>query len=167
MNIRDIVLIGLFSAIVTAGKLALSFIPNVEIVTLLFIIYTLSLGLRRSLLISIVFVTTEILLYGFSTWILGYYILWPMLIIITSIISRKFNSEYIYAAIAGVFGLTFGIYFSIIESFFYGWAYGLTYWVRGIPWDIVHGGANYVLTLTLLKPLTDILNIQMKRFKQV
>lgn len=167
MNIRDIVLIGLFSGIVTVGKLALSFIPNVEIVTLLFIIYTLSLGLKRSILISIVFVTTEIFLYGFSTWILGYYILWPMLIMITSIISRKLNSEYVYAAIAGIFGITFGVYFSIIESIFYGWAYGLAYWVRGIPWDIIHGGANYIVTLTLLKPLTNILSIQMERFKQV
>jgi len=167
LKIRDIVLIGLFSAIVTGGKLALSVIPNVEIVTLLFMIYTLSLGFRRSILISIVFVTTETFLYGFSTWILGYYILWPLLIFATANISKKFNSEYIYATIAGIFGLTFGIYFSIVESFFYGWAYGLTYWVRGIPWDIVHGTTNYIITLTLIKPLTSILTNQMKRFEQV
>ncbi len=165
MKIRDIVLIGLFSAIITAGKLALNFIPNVEIVTLLFIVYTLSLGIRRSILISIVFVTTDIFIYGFSTWILVYYIIWPVLIITTNFFSKKFKSEYIYAAIAGILGLTFGIYFAIVESFFYGWAYGLTYWARGIPWDIIHGGSNYIITLTLFKPLTNILKSQMKRFK--
>ena len=44
----------LLSASITAGKLALSFIPNIEIVTLLFIVYTVSFGLKRSLLASVV-----------------------------------------------------------------------------------------------------------------
>jgi energy-coupling factor transport system substrate-specific component len=45
MKIRDIVLVGLLSAATTAGKLALSFLPNVEIVTLFFIVFATTLGL--------------------------------------------------------------------------------------------------------------------------
>lgn len=165
MNIRDIVIIGLLSAVITSGKLALSFIPNVEIVTLLFIIYTTAIGTKHSLLISIVFVSTEIFLYGFSTWVLAYYTIWPILIIVTRFVSKKFKSEYIYATISGIFGLSFGAYFAVIESFFYGWAYGVSYWIRGIPFDIIHGASNYVITLILFKPLTNILSSQMTRFK--
>ena len=83
MKPRDIALIALLSASITAGKFVLSFVPNVEIVTLLFIVYTVSFGLKRSLLVSVVFATTEILIYGFSTWLIGYYIVWPVLIIVT------------------------------------------------------------------------------------
>lgn len=165
MNIRDIVIIGLLSALITSGKLVLSFIPNVEIVTLLFIVYTITLGAKHSLLISIVFVSTEIFLYGFSTWVLVYYIIWPMLILVIRIFYKKFRSEYTFAAIAGIFGLTFGIYFAIAESFFYGWAYGLTYWVRGIPFDLIHGVSNYIITLVLFKPLTSIVKSQISEFK--
>ncbi|MBE3102317.1 MAG: hypothetical protein IMZ47_08635 [Firmicutes bacterium] len=157
MKVRDIVLIGLLSACITAGKLALSFIPNVEIVTLLFIVFTVTLGIKRSFFISIIFVTTEILLYGFSTWVLGYYIVWPVLVLITALMSKTFKTEYGYAAIAGIFGLAFGLFFAITESFFYGYAYGLTYWVRGLPFDILHGAANYIIVLVLFKPLSKML----------
>ena len=60
MKIRDIVLIGLLSAATTAGKLALSFIPNVEIVTLFFILFAVVLGMKRSLFVAVIFVTTDI-----------------------------------------------------------------------------------------------------------
>ena len=69
MKLRDIVLVGLLSAVTTAGKLALSFIPNVEIVTLFFILFAVVLGMKHSLFIAVIFVTTDILIYGFSTWV--------------------------------------------------------------------------------------------------
>ena len=87
MKIRDVALIGILSATITAGKLVLSFVPNVEIVTLLFIVYTVVFGVRKSFLASVVFSTTEILIYGFSTWLLGYYLVWPLLIIVTGLMS--------------------------------------------------------------------------------
>ena len=97
MKIRDIVLAGILSAATTAGKLALSFVPNVEIVTLFFIVFTTTLGIKRSLMVAMVFVTTEILIYGFSTWVIGYYLIWPMLVLIVSALSKRVSSEYGYA----------------------------------------------------------------------
>lgn len=47
MKIRDLTLIGILSASITAGKLALSFIPNVEVVTLLFIMYAIVFGTKK------------------------------------------------------------------------------------------------------------------------
>ena len=157
MKIRDIALIGILSATITAGKLALSFIPNVEIVTLLFIVYTIVFGREKGFLISLVFTTTDILIYGFSTWLLGYYIVWPMLIIITGLMKERIKSEYGYAAIGAIFGYTFGLFFAVVESFFYGAAYGWTYWIRGIPFDLIHGTSNFIIILILYKPITDIL----------
>ena len=157
MKIRDIALIGILSATITAGKLALSFIPNVEIVTLLFIVYTIVFGREKGFLISLVFTTTDILIYGFSTWLLGYYIVWPMLITITGLMKERIKSEYGYAAIGAIFGYTFGLLFAVVESFFYGAAYGWTYWIRGIPFDLIHGTSNFIIILILYKPITDIL----------
>jgi hypothetical protein len=167
MKIRDIVLIGLLSASVTAGKLALSFIPNVEIVTLLFIVFSVTLGLKRSLLISVVFVTTDILLYGFSTWVIGYYIVWPLLVLIASFMGRRLKSEYGYAIVGGLFGLFFGLMFAVIESFFYGPAYGLSYWVKGLTFYFVHGASNFIIVLLLFKPLHKVLTTQAARFIEI
>src|SRR5699024_5547665 len=128
---------GILGATITAGKLVLSFIPNVEIVTLLFIVYTIVFGMRKRLLVSVIFSTTEILLYGFSTWLLGYYLVWPLLIIVTGIVNRSTESEYAYAIIGAIFGYAFGGLFAIVESIFYGLTYGWVYWLRGIPFDLI------------------------------
>ena len=157
LKAKDIAIIGLLSASITTGKLVLSFIPNVEIVSLLFIIYTIIFGIKYSIIISIVFTTTEMLIYGFSTWLLVYYLIWPLLIIITYLIKENIKSEYGYAVIAGLFGLFFGTFFAVAESFFYGYAYGLTYWVRGIPFDILHGVSNFIIVLFLFDPMIKIM----------
>lgn len=133
--------------------MALFSIPNVEIVTFLFIVFTVLFGKKRALLAAFVFATIEILLWGFGTWILGYYVIWPIAILITDFALKFTKSEYVFAAIAGFFGLTFGLFFAVIESFFYGIAYGFTYWVSGIPFDIIHGASNFIIALFLFKPV--------------
>lgn len=164
MRLRDIVLIAILSATLTAAKLALSFIPNVEIVTLLLIIFALVLGVKRTLFISIIFVCTEILIYGFSTWVLGYFLVWPLLVIITGTLKSFVTNEYGYALIAGVFGLCFGFFFAITESFFYGVTYGISYWISGLSFDIVHGVSNFILTLVLFKPLYKVFSTQILKY---
>ena len=165
MKIRDIVLIGLLSAATTAGKLALSFIPNVEIVTLFFILFAVVLGMKRSLFVAVIFVTTDILIYGFSTWVLGYYLVWPLLVIIASGLRKKTNSEYTYATLGGLFGLFFGFFFAITESYFYGLAYGLAYWVNGLAFDLLHGVSNFIIVLLMYKPLKNMLDIQVAKLQ--
>lgn len=164
MKVRDIVLIAILSATLTASKMALSFVPNVEIVTLLFIIYTIVFGFKRTILVSIIFSTTEIFLWGFNTWLLGYYLIWPLLVIATGLISKTTKSEYIFAILAGIFGLSFGLFFSVTESIFYGIGYGITYWIRGLLFDIIHGFSNFILVLILFKPIKSVIEKQSKIF---
>ena len=164
MKVQDLVLISILSASVTAGKLALSFVPNVEVVSLLFMIYTVALGVKRTWLIAIIFATTEIFIYGFSTWVLGYYVIWPVLILITGALKNRVKTEYGFGIISGVFGLSFGFFFALFESLFYGIAYGMAYWVRGIPLDAIHGASNYILAVMLFKPLLKAFQTQLKQY---
>ncbi|GAB6106831.1 hypothetical protein [Fusibacter bizertensis] len=154
MKAREITLIAILSASLTAGKFVLSAVPNIEIITFLFIVYTVIFGLKRAFFTSIIFTTTEILIYGFGTWLLGYYILWPMLILITHLLKRTINSEYGFAIVAAIFGFAFGLFFALFESLFYGIEYAIPYWLSGIPFDIVHGVSNFIIVLVLYTPLT-------------
>lgn len=153
-TVWDIVLIPLLSATITGGKLALAVIPNVEIVSLLFMVYATVFGLRKTLLISVIFTTTEVFLYGFNTWLLGYFFVWPLLIVLAVMIHKKWPM----AILSLVFGLSFGLFFAIFESFFYGFAYGIAYWLRGIPFDLVHGASNFIVTIFLYAPLYNLLS---------
>lgn len=157
MRAKDIVLVGILSASLTVAKLALSFLPNIEIISLLFIIYTQVFGLKKSLTIAFIFSSFEIFIYGFSTWLLGYYIVWPLLIVLSYLLAKFFKSEYAFGILSGLFGYSFGLIFALIESIFYGWAYGLTYWISGLPFDLIHGTSNFILVLILYKPLKEVL----------
>jgi hypothetical protein len=147
-------LIAVLSASLTAGKLVLSSVPNVEIVTFLIIAYTTLFGMKRAMMTVMVFVTTEILIYGFGTWLLGYYLMWPSLVLITAFLHKFMDSEYQWAIISGLYGLGFGLVFAAVESLFYGINYGIAYWVRGIPFDLIHGASNFIVMLLLYKPIT-------------
>lgn len=162
MKVKDVVLIGILSSTITVAKLALSFIPNVEIVTLLFIVYTIVFGYKMTLPVSLVFSTTEIFIYGFNTWLLVYYFLWPLLILLTELLKKRTKSEYGYAALGALFGYTFGMFFAVGESLFYGVAYGWTYWIRGLLFDLFHGTSNFILILILLNPMKNLL-LKLKR----
>lgn len=72
LAIRDLVLMGLFSAILFGVQLAFAFLPNVELVSLLIILYTRHLK-YRALPVIYVFVVLEGLVFGI--WHLVVYIL--------------------------------------------------------------------------------------------
>ena len=68
MKIKDDVLIALLAGILVISKEILAFLPNVEIVSFLLIIYTCCLNFKRAILIALVFSLLEILLYGLGMW---------------------------------------------------------------------------------------------------
>ena len=156
-TVWDIVLIPLLSATLTAGKMALAFIPNVEIVTLLFMVYASVFGFRKTFIVALIFSTTEIFFYGVQTWLLAYYLIWPLLSLLAVILQKGTHSEWPYAVLGMFFGLGFGLFFAVIESFFYGIPYGIVYWTRGIPFDLIHGASNFVIVLFLYSPMYNLL----------
>ena len=69
---------GVLAALLFAGQVALAAIPNVEIVSLLVILYTLALG-RKVFLVIYTFVLLEGVFYGFGLWWINYLYVWAAL----------------------------------------------------------------------------------------
>lgn len=155
LTIRDIALIGVMSATLEVGKLALAYLPNVEIVSLFIILYTLLFG-RKCIYAVWAFILMEGCLYGFGTWWIMYLYAWPVLSFLAWCI-RKHAAALPYALLSGVFGLFFGALCAIPYLFIGGWPMAFTWWVAGIPYDIVHCAGNFVLCLLLFKPLYRVL----------
>ena len=55
MNTKDIVLIGLLAALLKSSQVILSFLPNIEIVSLLILIFAIRLGAKRTVYITVLF----------------------------------------------------------------------------------------------------------------
>jgi hypothetical protein len=83
-------LIAVLAATLTAGKTALAFIPNVEIVTLLLILFGVVFGWRISLPAALIFCTLEIFIWGFfPVYVLLYFIYWPLLTWLADVFGRR------------------------------------------------------------------------------
>ena len=109
---------GILSAVLLAAQVSLGFLPNIEIVTLLIIVYTLVLR-KKVFFVIYVFVLLEGLIYGFGLWWLNYLYVWSVQAVIT-LLFRKNDSILFWSVLSGIYGITFGAlctipYFAISE----------------------------------------------------
>ena len=81
---------GLLTAVLFVLQVALSYLPNIELVSLSVILYTLVLG-KRVIPILLAFSLLEGLLYGFGIWWISYLYIWPILAGCTWLL-KKFHS---------------------------------------------------------------------------
>ncbi len=156
--LKDIAVTGLMVATIEVAKMALSFLPNIELTSFLLILYTLTFGRKVAYTVP-VFILIEGMVYGFNLWWIMYLYAWPLLVFLTHIF-KKNTSVWFFSVFSGIFGLMFGALCSI-PYFFIGWsggtimsgiAHAATWWVAGIPWDITHCIGNFVIMLLLYTP---------------
>lgn len=157
LKLRELVLLSFLGAILAVSQIALSFLPNIEVVSLLIIIFGLVYG-KKSIYSVAVFVVIQGLFYGFGTWWLGYAIIWPILIVLTLLLKKWLAENYLALSIfSGAYGFFFGMLFSVPYIFISGWKFAFLYWLRGIPYDLVHMLGNYFIMLLLGKVIYNLL----------
>lgn len=157
----SIAYIALFAATLTGGKFALSALPNIEIITVLILVYGSVFGIAYVLPATMVFCITETLLYGFGTWVVAYFVYWNALGVIAAILLKK--QKMWQALILGVVAtLLFGVLTTTIDvalmclnentaaNFFKFFAvkYSL-----GISFYALHLASSVATVLILYKPL--------------
>ncbi len=163
LQIRDIAFIGMMIAILEVSKRVLDFIPNVELISFWIIMFTIFFK-KKTIFAIYGFVLLEGFVFGFHIWWVMYLYIWPLLAIVTWLF-RKSNSVLIYAVISSMFGFLFGAICSIPYIFIgatdgnlaHGLHAGFTWWIAGIPWDIIHGISNFIIMLVLYVPIKRIM----------
>lgn len=157
MKAKELVLFGMISAILVTVQVSLSFLPNIELVSLIIILCTLIYG-WKTLYIIFSFTLIEGLIYGISDWWLSYLYVWPVLLILVMLF-RKNRSPYFWAILSGLFGLSFGALCSLFYLFIGGFPMVMAKWISGIPFDLIHGVGNFVTAFFLFRPLYYLLNL--------
>ena len=155
MRAGEIAVLGLLGAVLFAGKIALAGLPNIEIVSLLVIVYTVVLG-WRALFPVYVYVLLEYVTWGFGLWSACYLEVWPALVLAARLLWRM-ESPLGWAVLSGAFGMSFGALCALVYLVSGGWAFALSWWIQGIPFDLLHCAGNFVLALTLFRPCKKLL----------
>ena len=156
----DLCIIAMMAAILEVSKFALSFLANIELVT--FFVIMFALHFKNKIYAALpVFIVVEGLIYGFGDWWVMYIYSWPLLALAAQIMKRLHIGYPGFVALSTAFGLMFGLLCSPIR-FFIGLSSGgvmaglntmLSWWISGIPYDILHGFGNFVIMLALFIPM--------------
>lgn len=155
MKTKELVTLALLATILFVGQVSLAVLANIEVVSLLVIVYTLVFK-RKVFFIIYIFALLEGLTYGFGIWWVNYLYVWSILAIIVMAL-QKYSSAVLWCIVSGGFGLVFGLLCAIPYFVVGGWASGVAYWIAGIPYDIIHAAGNAIIALVLFKPVHKIL----------
>ena len=106
LRAKEMALLALLSAILLIGQIALGFLPNIEVVTLLLMVYTIVFR-KKVFFIIYIFVLAEGLVYGFGIWWINYLYVWSIQAAV-NLLFRKQKSVVFWSILAGFYGITFG-----------------------------------------------------------
>lgn len=155
LPLAEIALFGVLGAMTFGAKYVMSWMPNIEPVSLLVMVYATVFG-RKCVFPIYVYVLLEILFYGLGLWNINYLYIWAVLAILVWLL-RKMEQPLAWAMLSGVFGLCFGALCAPVDVFIGGFGYAVAKWVSGIPFDLAHCVGNFVIALLLFAPLRKLL----------
>ncbi len=150
-GVYNIVLCAMLTAILVVSKEMLSFLANVELVSLLIIVYTICLP-KQTIYVVLTFVLVQGLLYGFGTWWFAYLYTWPLLYFLTKLLS-KFQSPLVFIALSTIFGLSFGALCALVYIPISGVQVAFAWFIAGLPFDLIHAVANLFVAAVLFVPV--------------
>ncbi len=167
LYIRRIVLIALLGASINAFKFLLLIIPyNVEVVTLLIVVYTSTFGLGIGMGATLVFCVLEGVFWGFDpTWLVAYFIHWHVVSLCAFGVKKAgLKNPVIVAAVFAFITLCFGFQSTFTYMLTGGAVKGanlgkryITLYASGITFYAVHIASSFLSILAGFKPLTELL----------
>lgn len=155
ISVREIALFGMLGALTFGLKVAMSYLPNIEPVSLFTMLFAVVFG-KKCVYPIYLYVVLEILLYGLGTWNMNYLYIWAILAF-AAYMMRKVEHPLGWALLSGVYGLLFGLLCAPVDFLIGDLGYVVTKWISGIPYDIAHCVGNFIIALLLFRPLRNLL----------
>ena len=171
-DLQHLVLYAMLGTLMFASKLALEALPNVHMLGMLTMVYTLVY--RRYALIPIYVNVLLVGLYaGFNLWWVPYLYLWTVLWGATMLLPRHTPrvlrrfvpprlrrplQALMYLLVCGLHGLLYGTLYAPFQALAFHLDFrGMLTWIAaGFPWDVVHCVGNLAMG-TLILPLSLLL----------
>ncbi len=150
----------MLGALMFASKIIMEALPNIHLLGMLTMTYTLTF--RKKALISIyIYVLMNGLFAGFSLWWIPYLYIWTVLWGITMLLPKSMPAKLsciVYPAVCSLHGLAFGTLYAPVQAIMYGfsWEQTLAWIASGFPFDVIHAVGNLFAGLLIL-PLSDVL----------
>lgn len=144
----------MLGAVMFVSKIIMEALPNIHLLGMLTIAYTLVY--RSKALIPIyIYVMLNGLFAGFNVWWVPYLYIWTILWGITMLLPKnmpKKLSYVVYPLLCAVHGFAFGTLYAPAQALFFGLNFEqtLAWIVAGLPFDAIHGVGNFCTGLLII-----------------
>lgn len=151
LSLPEIALFGVLGSMTFAAKMAMAGLANIEPVTLLVMLFAVVFG-RKAVYPIYVYVLLELVMFPVQLWSVNYLYIW-LVPAGAAWLLREMTSPLGWAILSGLFGLLFGALCAPVYFIAGGWAFGVSWWISGIPFDVIHCIGNFAAALVLFVPL--------------
>lgn len=166
---KECAYIAVFVALVIAVQLALSFVPGVELVTVLFVCYSMVFGVRRGVISATAFSLLRQLVFGFHPTVLVLYLIYfNFLTLIFGLLGKKVSPSFktlpVIVLVACICTALFTMTDNILTPLWYGYneRSARLYFTASLPFMISQVICSAVSVSVLSLPLVKAFNLVKK-----
>ncbi len=168
LSIKEMAVFSMLGTLMYASKLITEAFPNIHILGVFIITFTIVYR-KKALYPIYIFVFLTGIFSGFATWWIPYLYIWAVLWAITMVVPGWLPAKVkpiVYILICALHGYMFGILYAPAQALLFGLDFnGMIAWIiAGLPFDIVHGTSNLFSGL-LIQPLVKTLQTAEKASK--
>ena len=160
-RLRQLTVFAMLGVIMFVSDILMEFLPNVHIVGVLTVVYTIAY--RWKALVPIyIYVLLNGLFSGFGIWWLAYLYVWSVLWGVAMLIPRGLGRRaklVLYTTVCTLHGLCFGLLYVPVQMIYNSDIKYIISWltVGFITTDIYHGIGNCIFGILLIIPLSELL----------
>ena len=152
---KEIAYLGLLVAAAVVGRSLFQPLPNVQPMTVIFLLVTIHLGLRRGLIVCLLSMLITNFYMGMGIWTIAQLVSYAIIILGMYLLSKSklFMKRLLLQVSYSVFaGFAYGFVISWISVKLYGFPSFWVYYFQGLSFDALHAIGNGIFYL-LLAPL--------------
>lgn len=159
-KMRESVIFTMLGTLMFCSKIIMEVFPNIHIVGVLTMVYTIAFRIKALFPIYIFVLLTGI--YGaFSLWWIPYLYIWTVLWGVTMLLPKNMSAKtacIVYPIVCALHGLFYGTLYAPVQALAMGFSFEQTVaWiVTGLPFDGLHFAGNLVAG-ALIYPLSKVL----------
>lgn len=160
LTIRETVVFGMLGALMYASKMIMEIAPNVHLLGVFIIAFTVVYR-KKALYPIYIFILLTGIFSGFATWWIPYLYIWAVLWGVTMLLPQKIPKKVkpiVYMVLNACHGFLYGTLYAPSQAILFGLNFdGMIAWIiAGLPWDFIHGVSNFFCGM-LIVPIISVL----------
>lgn len=164
ITVREMAIFSMLGALMYASKMIMEFAPNIHLLGVFTIAFTVVYG-KKALYPIYIYVLMNGLFAGFSTWWFPYLYIWTILWGVTMLLPKKMPKKVaplVYMVVCAVHGFLYGVFYAPAQALFFGLNFqGMIAWIiSGLPFDLIHGGSNLLCGILIVPIITVLRRVE-------